>query len=320
MIHVDEITKTYNEITAVDEVSFDIEKGEIVGLLGPNGAGKTTALRILTGYIHPDLGSVEVSGFDTRSEPIEAQQQIGYLPEFAPLYEDMVLIDYLEFIAGCRNIPSDEWDDRIEKTAVKCDIREQLHRQIGHLSKGYKQRVGLAQALLHDPEYLILDEPTTGLDPNQILDFRNVIQEVGEAHTVLLSTHILQEVTALCGRIIIIHNGKIVADGSEEELRKQHGENALRVVVRSELGSTNWEKIQDHLKGLSSVQAVSTDGAIDDDQERQFYLSVGEGDPQDSGKEVFQMASDLGWEVSEISAERPSLETVFAKLTDPDRT
>ena len=317
MIQVDQITKTYGDITAVDQVSFNIETGEIVGLLGPNGAGKTTALRILTGYLHPDDGSVEVSGFDTREDLISAQEQIGYLPEFAPLYEDMVLQDYLEFIAGCRNIPDAEWDDRIQETAEKCDIKEQLQRRIEYLSKGYKQRVGLAQALLHDPEYLILDEPTTGLDPNQILDFRNVIQEVGEEHTVLLSTHILQEVTALCNRIIIIHNGRIVADGSEEELRNTHGENALRVGIRSENGSPDWESVQGQLQDLSGVDSVSSGEGSEPDL-RQFYLNLGRQDPSDSGEEVFRLASDLGWRVTEISSETPSLETVFAKLTEPE--
>jgi ABC-2 type transport system ATP-binding protein len=317
MIQVDQITKTYGDITAVDQVSFNIENGEIVGLLGPNGAGKTTALRILTGYLHPDDGSVEVSGFDTREDLISAQEQIGYLPEFAPLYEDMVLQDYLEFIAGCRNIPDAEWDDRIQETAEKCDIKEQLQRRIEYLSKGYKQRVGLAQALLHDPEYLILDEPTTGLDPNQILDFRNVIQEVGEEHTVLLSTHILQEVTALCNRIIIIHNGRIVADGSEEELRNTHGENALRVGIRSENGSPDWESVQGQLQDLSGVDSVSSGEGSEPDL-RQFYLNLGRQDPSDSGEEVFRLASDLGWRVTEISSETPSLETVFAKLTEPE--
>lgn len=317
MIQVDQITKTYGDITAVNQVSFNIEKGEIVGLLGPNGAGKTTALRILTGYLHPDDGSVEVSGYDTREDLIAAQEQIGYLPEFAPLYEDMVLQDYLEFIAGCRNIPDAEWGDRIQETAEKCDITDQLQRRIEYLSKGYKQRVGLAQALLHDPEYLILDEPTTGLDPNQILDFRKVIQEVGEEHTVLLSTHILQEVTALCNRIIIIHNGTIVADGSEEELRSTHGENALRVGIRSENGSPDWDRVQGQLQDLSAVNSVSYGEGSEPDL-RQFYLNLGNDDPSDSGEDVFRLASDLGWRVTEISSETPNLETVFAKLTEPE--
>ncbi len=320
MIEVDNITKRYGSITAVDHVSFDIDNGEIVGLLGPNGAGKTTVLRIITGFLHPDEGRVNVDDRDTMEDLVEAQRQIGYLPEFAPLYEDMDVVKYLDFLAGCRDIPKNKRDDRISEIAGKCDIRDQLHRPIEHLSKGYKQRIGLAQALLHDPEYLILDEPTTGLDPNQILDFREVIEEVGEEHTVLLSTHILQEVTALCNRIIVIHEGEIAADGSRESLLEEYGENALRVGIRADDGETEREQLQEKLKGVTGVQTVSSDSSKERESDvHRFYLQLENGQPEESGEAVYDLARDEGWRVTEISSETPSLETVFAKLTQPER-
>jgi len=318
MIQVKDITKRYGRITAVDHVSFEIDTGEIVGLLGPNGAGKTSVLRMITGYLHPDEGRVRVADMDTLEDLVGAQGQIGYLPEFAPLYEDMDVLNYLDFIAGCRDIPVNRREDRIEEIAGKCDIRDQLHRPIEHLSKGYKQRIGLAQALLHDPEYLILDEPTTGLDPNQILDFRKVIEEVGEEHTVLLSTHILQEVTALCNRIMILHEGRIAADGSQESLLNEHGENAIHVGIRSSNETSDRSSIQEKLNGLASVASVSS-GASGEDDVLRFHVQLENGQPQSSGEAVYDLAKEEGWRVTEISTETPNLETVFAELTQPDR-
>ncbi len=221
-ITVDSLSKRYGDIQAVDDLSFTVYAGQIVGFLGPNGAGKTTTMKILTGAIAASSGSATVAGHDVRRQRNAVRQKIGYLPEDVPLYDQMLLWDYLRFIADLRRIPSEEREARIHDVAKQTGLTPMLGRSIDELSKGYRQRVGLAQAIIHDPPVIILDEPTTGLDPNQIVDIRDVITTIGEEQTVILSTHILQEVSAVCDRIIIIDAGRLVADGTLDELRTQH--------------------------------------------------------------------------------------------------
>ena len=221
-ITVDSLSKRYGDVLAVDDLSFSIYAGEIVGFLGPNGAGKTTTMKILTGALAATSGSATVAGFDVQDQRQEVRQHIGYLPEDVPLYDPMLFIDYLSFIADLRHIDADEKEQRIHHIAHQTGLLPMLGRSIDELSKGYRQRVGLAQAILHDPPVIILDEPTTGLDPNQIIDIRDVITTFGEEQTVILSTHILQEVSAVCDRILIIDAGRLVADGTLQELADQH--------------------------------------------------------------------------------------------------
>ncbi len=221
MIHVENLTKHYGSFLALDSVNFHLDRGEVVGFLGPNGAGKTTTIKILTCNLYPENGTVKVAGFDVRTDEIEIQRRIGYLAESAPLYRDMRVREYLRFMGEVRGLSGARLNDAIDRVAGQCGIVNYLRRSIGHLSKGYRQRVGLAQALIHEPEVLILDEPYTGLDPLQIIEIRNLVREYGREHTVLLSSHILSEVEATCNRVLIIHEGRIVTDESASLLLHQ---------------------------------------------------------------------------------------------------
>lgn len=229
-ISVQSLTKIYGTQRAVDAISFDIKKGEIVGFLGPNGAGKSTTMKMITGYLPPTDGKAVVAGFDVSEKPMEVQKRLGYLPEANPLYYDMYVREYLEFSAGIHQLGSHA-RKRIEDIVSQTGLGKEAHKKIGALSKGYKQRVGLAQAMLHQPEVLVLDEPTSGLDPNQIVEIRELILRMGQEKTVLLSTHIMQEVEAMCSRVIIINNGRVVADESLDSLKKK-GE-SLEAVFRN---------------------------------------------------------------------------------------
>lgn len=319
MLRVDNVTKRYGEITAADKVGFQVESGEIVGLLGPNGAGKTTVLRIATGYIYPDEGDVFVLDTSMLTNPVRARRYMGYLPEFSPLYQSMRVRDFLEFAGGTRDLPGFEIKERIDEVSDKLAIRDQLDRQISKLSKGYQQRVCFAQALLHDPEYLILDEPTTGLDPNQILEFRNLIREIGEERTVLLSTHILQEVSALCERVMIIQNGSIVANGSQEDLRRRHGQNVLRVSVRR--NGTDPDQISKEIEQMAFAESVTrVENEDSDDHPDRFEVEISGDDMDEPGEELYNLAREQNWRVTELSHRRSSLEEVFARLTRGDQS
>ena len=219
MITADGLTKFYGTQCAVDHIDLDIKKGEIVGLLGPNGAGKTTTLRMLTGYLRPSSGNIRIKDYNINDNPLEIKKLMGYLPESAPLYNEMLAYDYLKYVALIRNIEKDRIETRLKEVAGLCGINEVMHKPIDTLSKGYKQRVGLAHAMMDDPEILILDEPTSGLDPNQIVEIRDIIREIGKEKTVILSTHILSEAEATCDRIIIINRGRIAADQTIDELK-----------------------------------------------------------------------------------------------------
>jgi ABC-2 type transport system ATP-binding protein len=235
MIEVESLTKRYGRKTAVDGVSFKVQKGEILGFLGPNGAGKTTTMRILTCYLPPTEGTARVAGFDVFEEPLQVKRRVGYIPETPPLYADMSVTDFLSFVAKIKGVPKAERKAKLDDAVEKCRIGDVRGTLIGRLSKGYRQRVGLAQAILHNPEVLILDEPTAGLDPKQIIETRELIKSLGGDHTIVLSTHILPEVSMTCGRVVIISKGKVVAEGTPEELTQRlKGAAALRVDVRGE--------------------------------------------------------------------------------------
>lgn len=230
-IEVSRLTRMYGEQKAVDDISFRLSKGEIVGFLGPNGAGKSTTMKIITGYIKPDAGNAVVDGIDVQQHPISAKRKIGYLPEANPLYYDMYVQEYLDFIADVHKVPARK--QKIDNIINTVGLTPEKRKRIGQLSKGYKQRVGLAAALIHDPEVLVLDEPTTGLDPNQIIEIRELIRQLGKNKTVLFSTHILTEVEALCDRVIIINKGRIVADNSLHELKRDDvGQRSLEEVFK----------------------------------------------------------------------------------------
>jgi ABC-2 type transport system ATP-binding protein len=221
MIEAKDLTKTYGELRAVDGVSFKVDPGEILGFLGPNGAGKTTTMRILTGFLPPTSGQVVVAGYDVQEQPMEVKRRIGYLPETPPLYSDLSVLSYLSFVAKIKGIPKAERQERIDWVLTRCGLSEVRSRLIGNLSKGFRQRVGLAQAIVHKPDVLVLDEPTIGLDPRQIREIRELIRELSKEHTIILSTHILPEVTMICTRAVIINRGRIVLEGKVADLTKE---------------------------------------------------------------------------------------------------
>ena len=253
MIHLENLTKTYDNICAVDQINCDIRKGEILGLLGPNGAGKTTTLRMLTGYLKPTSGTVRVKEYAIDRNSLEVKKIMGYLPESAPLYHDMLVYDYLEYVAAIREIGVDRRLARIRELGDLCGLKEVMHKPIASLSKGYKQRVGLAHAMMADPEILILDEPTSGLDPNQIVEIRDIIKRIGKEKTVILSTHILSEVEATCDRVVIISRGRIVADNDIVSLKRSAGN---RNWINLTLQGADAEPVKELLATEAGVQEI----------------------------------------------------------------
>ncbi|TFH41183.1 MAG: ATP-binding cassette domain-containing protein [Chrysiogenales bacterium] len=304
MITVQGITKQFGDITAVNNISFSIREGEITGLLGPNGAGKTTTLRMLTCYLKPDSGSITVGDYDVMENPVEVRRTVGYLPESVPVYGDMIVYDYLDYIADVRGIGG---QGRIEQIGELCGINEVMHMNIGELSKGFKQRVGLAQSMIHDPDILILDEPTSGLDPNQIIEIRNLIREIGKKKTVILSTHILPEVEATCDRVIIIDSGAIVADDRTENLQIAAGEDK-RIVVR--ISGTDYGTFSRELAILAGV--VRVEEVQDRDLVCARVIASGKADIR---PEIFRLVSRNDWVLYEMTQEQRSLERVFRELT-----
>ena len=310
-IAVRNLTKLYNGQPAVSDISFDVKTGEILGFLGPNGAGKTTTMKIITCYMPPTQGTVEVDGMNIFERSLEVRKRIGYLPELNPLYMDMNVLEYLAYSAELHGITGQGARERLREMVQVCGLQDVRHKDIGELSKGYRQRVGLAQAMIHDPEVLILDEPTSGLDPNQIVEIRNLIKQLGRAKTVVLSTHILSEVQATCDRVIIINEGKIAADGSPEQLQRQfHGGEGLTVELKSAVDNP-LEGIAPKLRILAYVNNVtllSHDGPV-----TRFEIGVDRG--QDIREAVFRQAVSEGWVVLEMHRKVTSLEEVFHKLT-----
>ncbi|HXU79767.1 MAG TPA: ATP-binding cassette domain-containing protein, partial [Polyangia bacterium] len=263
MIQVQNLTKDYGPTRAVDGVTFNVRKGEVLGFLGPNGAGKSTTMKMLTCFLAPTGGTAKVAGFDVFDDSLEVRKHIGYLPEDTPIYRDMTVIDYLRFAAEVRGMEAGNREKRIKEIGGRCGLGDVAGKLVGELSKGFRQRVGLAQAMLHDPDIVILDEPTSGLDPNQIVEIRSLIKEVGKEKTVILSTHILPEVQATCSRVLIISGGKLVADGTPDELRAREQGSRYRVVV--EANGVPHETIKErlgHLAGVTRCEKVTgEDGA-----------------------------------------------------------
>ena len=298
-IKVASLTKVYGTQLAVDHISFELKKGEIVGFLGPNGAGKSTTMKMITGYLPPTDGTAMVSGFDIQEQPMEVRKRVGYLPEANPLYHEMYVREYLEFTAGIHKLGKAK--DRIEEMITLTGLNKEAHKKIGMLSKGYKQRVGLAQAMLHNPEVLILDEPTSGLDPNQIVEIRDLIIRIGKEKTVLLSTHIMQEVQAMCNRVIIISGGKLVADDSIEALQQTKSTDGA-VIVSFE--SSVDQSILARLRNVKKVEDMGN-------KKWKLYTSK----PDELRKEVMKWAIDQDININTIQAESQSLEDVFRSLT-----
>lgn len=308
MIELTNLTKYYGDLCALDHVTLTIEKGKILGLLGPNGAGKTTALRIITGYLRPTEGTVTAKGFSIDSDALAIKKMIGYLPESAPLYHDMLVFDYLHYVADIRGLGEDGKEARIRELANICGLNEVMHRSISELSKGYKQRVGLAHAMMSDPEILILDEPTSGLDPNQIAEIREIIKQIGKEKTVILSTHILSEVEATCDRVVIINKGKIVADGSTLDLKREsQAEYSLNISIKGG-DSKAIQSVLSPVKGVSEIQQTGTENGT-----RSFRILC--RTHEDIRGEVYRKIKEQDWVLLEFSQEMKSLEKIFRELT-----
>jgi ABC-2 type transport system ATP-binding protein len=305
MIEVRDLRMNYGETVALHGISTSISRGEVVGLLGPNGAGKTTTMKILVGYLVPTDGGATVAGHDVVEEPLEVQRRVGYLPENAPVYPDMLVQEYMRYIAEMRGLDRGTSLSRIRAAVDECAIGDVLVRPIGHLSKGYRQRVGLAAAILHDPEILILDEPTNGLDPNQIAEVRQLIRRMGETKTVIVSTHILPEVEATCGRAIILIDGRIRADGSLEELTRSR----TQVVSVAPGDPAEAARLFESIPGVDALEREEGDGRF---QTYRLHLS---GD-QEVAESVAQAVREKGWPLRELRRDDKTLEQVFRELTE----
>ena len=304
MIKVGNLTKNYGQITAVDNISFEIEKGKIVGFLGPNGAGKTTTMKILTGYIPPTSGTVEIAGIDVLENSLEARKKIGYLPETTPLYKNMQVVEYLNFVCESREIDKSLRKERIQYVMEKLGLKTMGYKMIKSLSKGYKQRVGLAQALIHKPEILILDEPTSGLDPNQVIEIRELIKEIGKDKTVIFSSHILQEVEAVSDDILIINKGSIVASGTKEELSKSSND-ITEVLFKGE--KENIVNMIESIEGVLNYKEITSLG----ENEHKFEIESQE----DIREILFNKAVENSFIILEMKKQSVNLEEIFKKLT-----
>ncbi len=310
-IAVRNLVKLYGEQRAIDDISFDVKTGEILGFLGPNGAGKTTTMKIVTCYMPPTSGSVTVDDLDIFERSLDVRRKIGYLPEMNPLYLDMNVLDYLTYSAQLHGLRGSAVQHRVREMVHLCGLEEVRHKDIGEMSKGYRQRVGLAQAMVHEPDVLILDEPTSGLDPNQIVEIRNLIKQLGRAKTVILSTHILSEVQATCDRVLIINEGKLVADGSPERLQQEF-QGAESVTVELKTGARDpLQELSPKLRRLEHVHDVTlvsqTDGLS------KFELHVDKGN--DIREALFRLAVVENWVLLELHRRVTSLEEIFHKLT-----
>ena len=309
MIKVENLTKRYAGQTAIQDLNFEVSPGEIMGFLGPNGAGKTTTMRILAGFMPPTSGRASIAGFDVFEQSLQARSHVGYMPENVPLYSDMRVTEYLNYRAALKSVSHRRIAERVGDVKELCGLKEVERKVIGTLSKGYRQRVGLADALLAEPDLLILDEPTIGLDPNQIRQVRELIKNLGKQHTILLSTHILPEVEMTCSRVIIVHKGRIEACDTPENLLGKIRQ-AGGVELEAKVGNDNGEE---QLKKISGVRDVVTNG---EDDWKRFSLRVESG--ADVREEVFRLAIERHWDVRELTQRRGTLEDVFVELTHPD--
>jgi ABC-2 type transport system ATP-binding protein len=317
MISIEGLTKDYGTTHALQGLNFQVPRGQIVGFLGPNGAGKSTTMKILAGYATPTAGTARIDGMDVTIDSIATRRVLGYLPENNPLYEEMIVVEFLDFVAQVRGIPTAERRDRMKNTAERCGLASVIGKKIGELSKGFRQRVGLAQAILHNPDLLILDEPTSGLDPNQIVEIRNLIKELGAAKTVILCTHILSEVQTTCNRVLIINEGKLVADDTPEHLTTGQG-GTVQVVLASRFGGTlQPTEVRSLLERISGVSAVET-GQGEGPGTLGFILRYAEEDPR---RGLFEAAVKNNFLILEVRRKHVSLEETFRKLTagEPQR-
>src|SRR5713226_5556779 len=314
MIKVEGLTKRYARHVAVDNISFEVQKGEIVGFLGPNGAGKTTTMRVLTCFLPPTSGSVQVAGFDVLTQPMEVKKRIGYLPESPPLYPEMEVIEYLQFVGRLKGVAKADLDRRVDEVAEKCAIGDVKAKLIGKLSKGYRQRVGLAQAIIHNPDVLVLDEPTAGLDPHQILETRDLIKELAQNgnHTIILSTHILPEVEQTCEKVIIINKGKLVATDSVSNLQsRSRGVESMLVEVAGRDGDLDAIKAQQKLEQVSGVSRV----VFKERRENRSVFEVESRKDQFIRGDLARAVVQADWDLNELRPASVSLEEIFLKLT-----
>ncbi len=309
MIHVESLTKYYNDFCAVDQINLDIEKGEILGLLGPNGAGKTTTLRMLTGYFLPTSGNIRVKNYSMDKDLLEIKKLIGYLPESAPLYYGMLVYDYLNYVARIRGLDDAKKNTRIRELVDLCSLSAIMHNTIGELSRGLKQRVGLAHAMMNDPEILILDEPTSGLDPNQIIEIREIIRRIGKEKTVVLSTHILSEAEATCNRIVIINKGKIIADGSAHNLKQASGE---KKIIRISLQNAQFKSVESELNSIDGVLGIDKLNQSEDGILNIKLICKSDVDLRES---IYNTIKKTDWILMEFRQETKTLETIFRELT-----
>ena len=305
MIELEHVSRKFGTFRAVDDISFSIQTGEIVGLLGPNGAGKTTTMRMITGYLEPSEGSIRIDGMDVTQAQVETKSKIGYMPESAPLYGDMIVADYLEYVA---KMQGQDPKVKLPELCETCGLKEVMHKNISDLSRGNRQRVGLAHALMSDPEILILDEPTGGLDPNQVSEVRALIKKIGETKTVIISTHILSEVEMLCSRVIIISDGKKVADSSTQNLMDSYG-HSIRIKMEVECPS------QDQLKAAVLKLNGAASCSVSEGDEKILNVNVGVSNNRDIRPELASLVVSSGWKLYGLEMQKDSLEDVFRNLT-----
>ncbi|MDR2742647.1 MAG: ATP-binding cassette domain-containing protein [Treponema sp.] len=320
MIEVHDLTKRYGSVEAVKDVSFSVGKDQVLGFLGPNGAGKTTVMKILTGYHFPSSGTALIDGVSVQDEPVEVKKRIGYLPESVPLYGDLTVREYLSFIAEGRLIPVNERKRAIDAAVSACGLEQVRAKRIENLSKGYKQRVGLAQAIIHDPPILILDEPTTGLDPNQIIEIRFLIKSLGERKTVILSTHILQEVEAVCSQVLIINEGRIAAQGKPEEIAGTlKGGDTWELVLKG----SGKAGVEERLSRLNlpgrELSGLETEEREDGIVKAGFFLGNSGAGVENPGEGIFDWAVSEGLKILLMNRKKLSLEDIFVKLTGEER-
>ena len=308
MIHVENLTKYYKDFCAVDQITFQIQKGQILGLLGPNGAGKTTTMRMLTGFLRPTSGTIRVKDYTIDRHSLEIKKLLGYLPESAPLYYDMLVYDYLDYVANIRGLDKGQKFSRICRLVDLCGLTDVMHKPISEISKGYKQRVGLAHAMMNDPEILVLDEPTLGLDPNQTVEIRDIIKEIGKEKTIIFSTHILSEAEATCDRIVIIDWGKIIADSTAEALKRSVSEERL---IHVSLQNADFESVEKELGSLDGIVGL----VPDDEKGGILNVRVTCQSSSDLRGDIYRKIKQTDWIVLEFRQETKTLENIFQELT-----